>query len=67
MLSKLSRYGVSDRELQWLTDYLFLRKQIVHFNGELSELKSRLTLESLREVYIFSGLFFLSIFFQRIA
>ena len=37
MLSKLSRYGVSDMELQWLTDYLFLRKQIVHFNGVLSE------------------------------
>ena len=25
-------------ELQWLTDYLFLCKQIVHFNGVLSEL-----------------------------
>ena len=37
MLSKLSRHGVSDMELQWLTDYLFLRKQIVHFNGVLSE------------------------------
>ena len=37
MLSKLSRYGVSDMELQWLTDYLFLRKQIAHFNGVLSE------------------------------
>ena len=37
MLSKLSRYGISDMELQWLTDYLFLRKQIVHFNGVLSE------------------------------
>ena len=37
MLSKLSRYGVRDMELQWLTDYLFLRKQIVHFNGVLSE------------------------------
>ena len=37
MLSKLSRYGVSDMELQWLTDYLFLRKQIVHFNRVLSE------------------------------
>ena len=24
-------------ELQWLTDYLFLRKKIVHFNGVLSE------------------------------
>ena len=37
MLSKLSRYGASNMELQWLTDYLFLRKQIVHFNGVLSE------------------------------
>ena len=37
MLSKLSRYGVSNMELQWLTDYLFLRKQIVNFNGVLSE------------------------------
>ena len=37
MLSKMSRYGVSNTELQWLTDYLFLRKQIVHFNGVLSE------------------------------
>ena len=24
-------------ELQWFTDYLFLRKQIVQFNGVLSE------------------------------
>ena len=37
MLSKLSRYGVSDMELQWLTDYLFLSKQIVHFNGVIFE------------------------------
>ena len=37
MLNKLSRYGASDMELQWLTDYLFLCKQIVHFNGVLSE------------------------------
>ena len=37
MLSKLSHYGASDMELQWLTDYLFLRKQIVHFNGVFSE------------------------------
>ena len=31
----LSRYGVYDMELQWFTDYLFLRKQIVQFNGVL--------------------------------
>ena len=31
----LSRYGVYDMELQWFTDYLFLRKQIVRFNGVL--------------------------------
>ena len=59
MLSKLSRYGVSDMELQWLTDYLFLRKQIVHFKG-CSLNRIQLTLESLREV--FSGLFFFSSF-----
>ena len=37
LLSKLSRYGVNDMELQWFTDYLFLRKQIVQFNGVLSD------------------------------
>ena len=37
LLSKLSRYGVYDMELQWFTDYLFLRKQIVPFNGVLSK------------------------------
>ena len=37
LLSKLSRYGVYDKELKWFTDYLFLRKQIVQFNGILSE------------------------------
>ena len=37
LLSKLSRYGVYDMELKWFTDYLFLRKQIVQFNGILSE------------------------------
>ena len=37
LLSKLFRYGVYDIELQWFTDYLFLRKQIVQFNGVLSD------------------------------
>ena len=37
LLCKLTRYGVYDMELQWFTDYLFLRKQIVQFNGVLSE------------------------------
>ena len=37
LLSKLSRYGVYDMELLWFTDYLFLRKQIVQFNGVLSK------------------------------
>lgn len=33
LLRKLSRYGVSDMELQWFIDYLFLLKQIVQYNG----------------------------------
>ena len=37
LLSKLSRYGVYDMELQWFTDYLYLRKQMVQFNGVFSE------------------------------
>ena len=37
LLNRLSHYGIQDRELQWLTDYLFLRKQKVHYNGVLSE------------------------------
>ena len=36
LLSKLSRYGECDMELQLFTDYLFLPKHIVHFNGVLS-------------------------------
>ena len=34
---QLSRYGIQDNELNWLTDYLFLRNQIVQFKGVLSE------------------------------
>ena len=37
LLRKLSHYGVYDMELQWFTDYLFLRKQIVKLSGVLSE------------------------------
>lgn len=36
-LEKLSRYGIQDNELNWFTDYLFLRKQIVQFKEVLSE------------------------------
>lgn len=37
MLEKLSRYGIQDNELNWFTDYLFLRNQIAQFKGVLSE------------------------------
>ena len=37
LLKKLFRYGIQDNELNWFTDYLFLRKQIVQFKGVLSE------------------------------
>ena len=35
LLCKLTRYCVCDMELQWFTDYLFLRKQIVQFKGQM--------------------------------
>ena len=37
LLRKHSRNGVHDTELKWFTDYLFLRTQIVQYNGVLSE------------------------------
>lgn len=37
LLGKLLRYGVHDMELQWFTDYVFLHRQTVHFDGVLSE------------------------------
>ena len=37
LLEKLSCYGIQDNELNWFTDYLFLRKQLVQFKGVLSE------------------------------
>ncbi|PFX18701.1 RNA-directed DNA polymerase from mobile element jockey [Stylophora pistillata] len=35
LLQKLSRYGIQDNELNWFTDYLFLRNQIAQFKGVL--------------------------------
>ena len=63
MLSKLSRYGVSDMELQWLTDllltiYSYANRLFISIECSLNRIQ--LTLESLREV--FSGLFFFSSF-----
>ena len=37
LLENLSRYGIQDNEMNWFTDYLFLRRQIVQFKGVLSE------------------------------
>ena len=37
LLSKLPFYGIRNNELKWFTDYLFLRKQTVQYNGVLSE------------------------------
>ena len=37
LLVKLPLYGVQGKELDWFTDYLYLRKQIVQFKGTLSE------------------------------
>ena len=34
---KMSRDRVQGKELDWFNDYLFLRKQIVHFKDNLSE------------------------------
>ena len=33
LLENLSRYGIQDNELNWFTDYLLLRSQIVQFKG----------------------------------
>ena len=37
LLSKLPKYGIHDRELEWFTDYLFDRKAIVQYGQERSE------------------------------
>ena len=40
LLFEMSKYGIIDTELQWLTSYLSKRKQQVSSNGCLSDLKS---------------------------
>ena len=37
LLENLPRYGIQDNEMNWFTDYLFLRRQIVQFKEVLSE------------------------------
>ena len=37
LLNKLPIYGVNDVELQWITNYLFARSQVVNFQGTISE------------------------------
>ena len=37
LLFKLTKYGVSDNELKWFTNYLSGRKQVVSCNGVLSD------------------------------
>ena len=37
LLNKLPRYGITDGELVWFTDYLFLREQSVEINGTISD------------------------------
>ena len=39
LLSKLSIYGIKDRELSWFSSYLFDRKQFVIYNGQNSEMQ----------------------------
>ena len=39
LLSKLSIYGIKDRELSWFSSYLFDRKQFVIYNGRNSEMQ----------------------------
>ena len=39
LLSKLSIYGIKDRELPWFSSYLFDRKQFVIYNGQNSEMQ----------------------------
>ena len=37
LLLKLSAYGIANTELEWFTDYLFNRKQIVNYNNVSSD------------------------------
>ena len=37
LLSRLQEYGIKNRELEWFSDYLFNRKQLVQYNNTTSE------------------------------
>ena len=36
LLSKLTKHGIQDKELQWFTSYLTARQQVVCFNSVIS-------------------------------
>jgi len=40
MLSKLQVYGIKNKDLSWFESYLFGRKQIVSYDGALSEIQA---------------------------
>ena len=40
LLSKLPIYGIKNKELCWFESYLFGRKQIVSYDGALSEIQA---------------------------
>ena len=40
LLTKLTTYSITSTENQWFTNYLFNRKQYVHYNASSSELQS---------------------------
>ena len=40
LLSKLSIYGIKNKELSWFESYLFGRKQIVSYDGALSGIRA---------------------------
>ena len=37
LLNKLPAFGIKHKDLKWLEDYLFDRKQIVQYNGETAQ------------------------------
>ena len=37
LISKLSAYGIADKELAWFTSYLFHRQQLIKYDGCLSQ------------------------------
>ena len=37
LIKKLSRYGIIDKELEWFTDYMQNREQVIQFGNAFSE------------------------------